>query len=422
VSAYQLPSGRVVDLTTRGEPRARRAEHGAPLFAEVKGLVEAGDVALRGADLASLALADFHALRAILTRLGWVFEEPVELTCRNCQAPLTHAPCAALPLGPFADRELGDPELDVTLPLGVPHDVPGLGAVVLGPLTVSEAAPLHAALAEPTLRLSPRLVRAMGALSIGGESRPAHVARLLERAPEASWGAVTDLFLRAHYPPRLFSIAMCPSCGARNDVDAPYDREFDPTAEVRASHAPDPARAGTDVGENTPFPTFAAFDGVASTRAARLLAEAGAEGVALVVESGVAACDDGGEPLLGAYLPGDAGDMHTPSRQPEITVYYRTFRAIWDEEGPYDWRAELDETLEHELAHHLAELAGGDPVDDDERHEIAREAARVVGGRALVRTELRAFSTDLAGFWRRTWPVWLLLLLAVLAVTLVEER
>jgi hypothetical protein len=421
VTTFQLPSGRVVGVATRGEPRARRAEHGAPLFAEVKGLFEAGDVALRDAELETLALADFHALRAILTRHGWVFEEPVELSCRNCLGPLTHRPCAALPLGPFADRELRDPELDVTLPLGVPHDVPGLGAVVLTPLTVLAAAPLHAALVEPTLRISPRLVRAMGVLSIGGESRPARVARLLERASEASWGAFTDLFLRAHYPPRLFSIAMCPACGARNDVDAPYDREFDPSAEVRASHAPGTA-AGTDAAPSARFPAFATFDRVASTRAARLLAEAGAEGVALVVESGVAACDDGGEPLLGAYLPGDAGDMHTPSRQPEITVYYRTFRAIWEEEGPYDWRAELDETLEHELAHHLADLAGGDAVDDDERREIAREAARVVGGRELVRTELRAFNSDLAGFWRRTWPVWLLLLLAVLAVTLAEER
>ncbi|MBF5066225.1 hypothetical protein G6O45_23615, partial [Salmonella enterica subsp. enterica serovar Istanbul] len=60
------------------------------------------------------------------------------------------------------------------------------------------------------------------------------------------------------------------------------------------------------------------------------------EAVELVVEGGTPAVDEGGEPLLGSYVPPHPGDAGAPSRAPVVTVYYRTFRATWDEDGAYD--------------------------------------------------------------------------------------
>ena len=50
------------------------------------------------------------------------------------------------------------------------------------------------------------------------------IADALARCPDEAWSAIGDLFLQAHYPPRLSSLVLCPKCGARNDVDAPYDQ------------------------------------------------------------------------------------------------------------------------------------------------------------------------------------------------------
>jgi hypothetical protein len=231
------------------------------------------------------------------------------------------------------------------------------------------------------------------------------------RAGDEAWGAVGDVFIATHYPPRLFSIALCPSCGARNDVDAPYEREFFPY------DAPGQERGRAD----TEFPVFDVFADRARTTARRAFAAAGVRDVAFVVEGGVAACDDGGEPLLGAYVPGHPGDMTAPTRQHEMTVYYRTFRAIWDEEGPYDWDAELVETIEHELEHHVAFLEGDDPMDEAERQEIRTEAARVLGKRTVVREGMRDFQADFLGFLARTWPIWVILAIATIAVTMSER-
>jgi hypothetical protein len=135
--------------------------------------------------------------------------------------------------------------------------------------------------------------------------------------------------------------------------------------------------------------------------------------VVLVVEGGVAACDDGGVPLLGSYVPPFEGSQDAPSRAGEITVYYRTFRAMHEDDGPYDWQAELRETIEHELEHHLHHL-GDDPMDEAERKEIVREAIRIVGRREMVRREARSLLRDVSEFARRTWPIWIgLLILAV---------
>jgi hypothetical protein len=450
--AVQLPSGRVVELRLSEQLAPRSPAAGAPLFSEVVDLFESGDVALHsdGAPLAVylLELCDFHALRAILTAAGLLTEETLDLTCRNCDAPLAHAPCAAMPLGPFVDRELTDPELDARLDLMACHEIPPVRVgrsrmareIRLAPVTVEGALPLFRALAAPELALTGDVVRAMGIAELvgetGGETNPARIARALSAASDRAWSAVTELFLAAHYAPRLFSIALCPKCGARNDVDAPYDREFDappceprePRADPREDGSPaagsrprsDPALAARPPSEDASdeLPAFDPFAERGRVIAKELFEAEGVTDVVFVADGGVPAVDDGGEPLMGAYLPGTAGEMGSPSRAHEITVYYRTFRAIWDEDGPFDWDAELRETIAHELDHHLAFLAGDDPMDDEERAEIRDEAIRVLGKRALVREGVRTFGEDALEFLRRTWPIWLLAAVATAIATL----
>lgn len=71
----------------------------------------------------------------------------------------------------------------------------------------------------------------------------------------------------------------------------------------------------------------------------------------------------------------------------EIRLYYRTFRAMFVDEGPYDVVGEIYETLEHELEHHRAFLDGDDPknwIARSERRSSARSDARWANERAYV--------------------------------------
>jgi hypothetical protein len=410
-SSVQLPTGRVIGLSGSPGREATRKQSPA-LFADAIALVDSGAVVLRAdgesIDIRALDLRDFHALRAILVHAGWLDEEPIEITCRNCERPIKHRPCASMKLGPFVDRELSHAELDATLDLEAAHPIPAVTMpgppkrakeIVLRHLRVADAMPLFEALGQRRLRVTSTVVHAMGIVRMGSEPSEQKLARALQRASDEAWSAVTELFLEAHYSPRLFSVASCPGCGARNDVDAPYEREFG-----YADHLhPKPGRTNDEV-----FPTFEAFADRAHALAETMFDERRIRGVSLVAEGGVPACDDGGEPLLGSYVPAFEGDASNPTRPAEVTVYYRTFRAMWDEDGPYDWDDELGETVEHELAHHEAHLAGDDPVDDEERLQIAEEAAGIVGRRALARGAVLGLFADLKGFARRTWPLWLL--------------
>jgi hypothetical protein len=98
-----------------------------------------------------------------------------------------------------------------------------------------------------------------------------------------------------------------------------------------------------------------------------------------------------------------------------VTIYYRTFVRIQEEEGPFDWDAELRETIEHELEHHVFHLRGEDPMDEEERAEIEREAVRVLGHREATRRTLAVFGRSFPDFVRRTWP---LIVLAALSLVL----
>jgi hypothetical protein len=409
-----LPSGLAVDVDVRGTPKPRERAPGTPLFSELPELVSSGDVKLlRGsepADVSSLELRDFHALRAIATRLGWVAEEAVEIACRNCGEVFAHAPCAALELGPFVDGELDDPELDHTLDLAVAHAIPPVrlagGAtardVKLRSVTAAEAAPLHRALRRRRLVVSDRVVRALGIEALGPVRDPRRIADALARCPDEAWEAIGDLFLLAHYPRRLTSIALCPKCGARNDVDAPYEREFEPSRPTEQSNA-------------EVFPDIEVFDAHAQASFERIAGALTGQ-VTLVVDETVPACDDGGEPLLGAYVP-PGGDASAPVGTGQITLYYRTFLAMWEEDGPYDWEGEIDETIDHELEHHDGWRVGHDSMDDEERAEIAREHARLVGRKTAARATVGAFGADIGGFLARTWPIWLIVGVVTVAIT-----
>ncbi|HEY1958126.1 MAG TPA: metallopeptidase family protein [Polyangiaceae bacterium] len=401
---FELPGGRVVRLRTKPKPKPRKASTPSDLFGGARALF----AEILDFDPGTLSLAEFHALRAIATHERWLEEEEIEIECRNCDAPMRVRPCAAMPIAPFSDAELDDEELDATLDLEAAHDVPKLGAVRLAPRTAAEAAPLHRALARATFDVTAEVVRAMGVVAIGEKRDPRAIARVLQRCDDRAFAAIERLFLDAHYPPRLFGLAVCESCGTRNDVDAPYDREFAPAED-------DAPRA------DEPLPTFDAFDALAKRIAEPLLAEAPGPPVQLVIEGGVPACDDGGEPLLGSYVPAQEADARNPANPGEITLYYRTFAAMWKEDGPYDLEAEVTETIEHELEHHAASLVGHDPKDEEERDEIAREARRVIGRKAVVRASAGAFAGDLREFWRRTWIVWILVLIAAAIAVMAQK-
>ncbi len=411
-----LPSGRIVGLNANvAKPRARMPKE--PLFSELPSLVASGELELTEAgaklDPSTLSLHDFHALRALATHYGWLAEEPVTIACRNCGESVDVAPCASLLPGPFVDGELDDPELDETLDLSLAHPIPAVHLsggrtareVRLKDVTVAEALPLHRALRRRRLVVSEPVVRAMGIVSLGDETRPRVLADALTRCSDEAWAAIGDCFLLAHYSPRLAAVVLCPKCGARNDVDAPYEREFEPSALTRQSGESNDA-IFSDI-DAFAVHAQASFDAIGGPVAAQ---------VRLVIDEGVPACDDGGEPLMGSYEP-PGGNAMAPVGNGAVTLYYRTFRAMWEEDGPYDWQAEVDETIEHELEHHAGWRAGDDPMDDEERAEIAVEHARLIGRKAAARQDVVALGADLRGFLARTWLIWVIVAVVTLAIT-----
>lgn len=402
-----------------GAGEARRRVPSSPLFAEVLALFEQGDVSVtavdgRVVDVRDLPLADFHTLRAIVLKAGLVFEEAIQITCRNCDATMTVQPCHGLELGPLVDDER-DEELDATAPFGRPFEVEDT-VVTFAARTVAEAAPLFTMLGEiredpaAALRIDAGVVQAMGIAALGRETDPASIAAELARCSETTFGAITDCYLASHYPLRLGSVAICAACNARNDVDAPFEREFDVHAGPR------------DDGPRDAFPAFDAFAGRAVALAEPYLDQVPGERVLLVIEGETPAVDDGGEPLLGSYVPPYAGDAGSPSRAPTVTLYFRTFLAMWNEDGPYDWEAEIEETVEHELEHHIHFLRGDDPLDDEERDAIDEEVARVVGQKEVQRRAASATSASLVDFVKRTWPLWVIAAIALALSFFVGEQ
>lgn len=429
-----LPSGTRVTLTRRrtGAIEPRVAKAGEPLFSEAREVL-AHDIRIERAaegttvEVDELALGDFHVLRAVVTRAGFLGDEEVELDCRNCGALVVARPCERLELGPWLDGELDDPELDHTFEFGAPIDIAtcrvamgrdrqvDASTVTLGPRTVGEVAPMFAALARDPVDIDEPFVTAMGIRALGPLSEPASIARALSDASDETFASVTEAFLASHYSLRLASDVLCTSCKARTTMIAPALREFEIGLDASPVDEARPSTAETF----PPLPPLEEFVELAHAIAEPLIAEIPGEKAVLLVEDGTPAVDDGGVPLLGSYVPPPPKDLPVPMTPPTVTVYYRTFLAIERDEGPYDWHEELTETIEHELEHHVFFLRGDDPMDEEEHAEIDRDVVRIVGRDETTRRALVGFGQSIPEFWRRAWPL-VLVGAAVLGISIAE--
>lgn len=459
-----LPSGLRVRVDSAGPSRGKPAEASATIFDDVLGLFARGEVTLeaqprkaRGGDakdatgkkaaklprsgavdVLDLSLADFHVLRAVLTKAGLLDEEKGELDCHNCGARIVvDAPSARLETGPWEDDEANDEELDALAPVDEPLDLAAPIAigrvrrahtVTFEARSVRHAMPLFQAVSRDPIAIDERFVTGMGLRALGPRAGseaavirdPARIAAILRECGDAELDAVAHAFFAVHYPLRLACDVFCPECKARNTIELPQVRELDVSPAPSGDEEDDedePAREG----DFTALPKLEVFVELAHAIAEPLLRDIPGRRVELVVEDGTPAVDDGGEPLLGAYDPPPPEDAPVPMRPPRVTVYYRTFEMVERTEGRFDWEDELRETIEHELEHHIYFLRGDDPMDEAEHAEIDREVVRVVGQREATRRTLVGFGHSIPDFFRRAWPL-VAIAAAVLAIALAEGR
>lgn len=414
--SFHLPSGARVELGAGS--RIELPGIFGPELAEVRARFSGVDG--RPVSLADLPLSDLACVRALARAVGLVDEALVAVDCRNCRHRFEVRPSSTLELGPFRDGELDDPELDAPFDFSRAESIPALDGgggndtIRLAPRTVAQAESLHRAIdpARP-FRITSSVVRGMGIVELAGETAPVRIARKLSDASDRAYDAVTALFEGAHYPPRLEVPHACPECGALEWLLVPLSRELslEPTAGEPALAVPSSESA---------FPSVDDFERMVREEADKAYAELGIGAVDLLVIDEAAEVDDGGEPLLGCYRPA-APDALVPAPA-EIRLFYRTFLVTHEEDGPYDVRAEIAETLRHELMHHLSYLAGHDPIDDEEREQIEHEVARRVGRFESRRRATRALRTELREFVARTWVVWLIAALVTLALVLANGR
>lgn len=373
-------------------------------------------------DLLGLPLADANVIETLAAALGAIEAEHAKLTCRNCEAAIELDGARALPLAPLL-APLGDPELDPPVDREEWHAFDARVPVArrgvadrfrLARRTLRDRIELEKHLDGP-LDVAAPLIRALGVNALAdGETiiakSPIAIARALDalddEAFDRAWDAICRAYDHQHWPPRLLAPAACPECGARHDVEV-----------VRRPLAWAPPR-GDHADEE--FPSLEAFTARAAKITREVFADLGIDdprGLEVLVEDSVPPCDDGGEPLLGSYTPNLAadGDVRVQSSPFVIAVYYRTFKSMFDDE-PYDVDAEIRETIEHELEHHVGFLEGHDPLDEEERAAIATEHRRLIGGNAA--TDLAAgagwLASDFGRFLRVTWPLWVLALFGLM--------
>ena len=55
-----------------------------------------------------------------------------------------------------------------------------------------------------------------------------------------------------------------------------------------------------------------------------------------------------------------------------VVLYYGSFRRVFAGEPAQVWREELEETILHELRHHIEDLAGLDRLNEEDRQELIR--------------------------------------------------
>lgn len=365
-------------------------------------------------DALALPLSDFHLIRDALERAGGLApaQEP-PFTCLNCDAPLAPVRRGA-PLEPLLDppEDVRAAEREAPARRVLARPLGPVTALELRVPTVAAAKTLWRRRAQEVLDVDVKLVRALGLRGIARRGRwernPERLARWLERIPEADFEVVLAAFEDAVYPARLQLPVVCASCGARDAVPAPSSREVEPGPDAWE------ALVGRR-GDPDAFPDFEAFARLARRLADEVFEARGVRGLALVVEGETPAVDDAGVPLLGSYLP-IPGDENDARDRFEITVYYRTF-ASEHAAGDFDVEAELRETLDHEVEHHLHHLRGVDPLDAEERREARDELMRVYGATRVRHAERAALAREL-GAMGRFFLVGLLVAGALLAVAM----
>jgi len=409
-----LPSGLVVRLSPAALKQTRaRSEGPASCLDALEVLQSTGFVTTddgQPVDISRLSLRDFHVLRAFLISAGFLPDELVELPCENCDKPFQVQASSLFEVGPFIDLELHDKEIDAPFDYKKNHPIPRVlvgreraQTVRLSERVVEDVRPLWEAEKTDEFRMTPAIVMAMGIVALGRERHASVIAEALMRASPEAFRAVADLVYQAHYSPRLVGAYKCRSCGARNDVEVLPIREipYDLSSGRRR--------------KRRQFPDVETFERLVREAGKRIYRQRGVRNIDLIVDDGVPACDDGGEPLLGCYTPSNVDELTGQDRGPEIRVFYRTFQAAFRDEPSFDVRGEIDETIDHEVVHHLHFLAGDDPLDDEEREAIVEENVRRIGKRESARRASRLFVDDVTGFFRTAWP---LLLVAFVATWL----
>lgn len=441
-----MPSGRRVrvDVAARGTPRdddrfrgEALAIGGRLLAALDEGALsvreddDGGARALTPEDLGPWPLRDFHALRDVAARLGVIADRTDDLTCRNCDAALDGDPRRAPTRDLddwYAPGRLGVEDVpfaagpgDVPLPLPVRHPGGRAARLTVAPVTVAEARPLWRALAKSdTPPATAAVVRALGVRALGSLRTPRRIARALEDAPEDVWRVLEAAFLLASYAPEGVRPVACSRCGAVHDVDAPAEREVPVDGPAEAFVLGDARALSAGEGGDAAFPAPDAFEALVERIADEVFAEMGVRNLELRVDDGTPPVDGAGEPLMASYRPVDvaqelglAGTGASDLRF-RVEVYPRTFEKMFAE-APYDVEAELRDTLEHEVEHHLHHLRGHDPMDEAEREEALRDLERTYGRRYVAAARRRAAADELLGFLRFAVPI-LLLVAAVAAV------
>jgi len=394
----RLPGGAVA-LWSPAAPAAVRA--GAPWKEEIVDAL-AGRLSVDGRPLdregvLDLPLIHFHALRLFVERRA-EGREPAEYTCRNCETAFEVDPLDVLPEKHFEER-LGDESLPGERSFDLPEPLRLRGAeaktVVLRPVTVRESLSLREAIARPRgWKVTPAIVRAMGIVRLGDEVHGARLARALDRASDAAWNEVAAAFDSLAYPSAGVVPYFCEKCEARNDLVVPADREL---------HV---EPAATPVGTG-PFPMDAdAFADAVERIGAEVFADRGVRGLVLVADAGTPPCDQGGEPLMGSYQVLQPDDTALrPDVTFEVSLFFQTFKRMWEEDGPYDVEAEIDETIDHEVEHHMGHLAGHDEQDEEEVEQIKRDLVATYGKKALAAGLAADFVGDVRRFVRTFWPV-----------------
>lgn len=362
-------------------------------------------IVLLDGEVDELFVSDFHLVRDLAERFGVIEPQPhPALTCRNCRHALDVDPVGADP-----ESLLAEPPVFEHPPMRWAEAVDGVRGALMDPVRVRDARALWRCLVAPEPVLDAAVVRGLGVVELTLEDGTTldtaeSIAERMNASSDALLDVITAAYDLVQYPPRMRFGLVCPECGAVHDVPTPSIREDDPPPE-----AFDVLFGAIE--EEGAMLDIDAFSAAVERFAAEVFEDRGVANIDVVVDEGVPPVDDSGEPLMGSYQPihENHGGTFTDVRF-EIALYYQTFVSMFAE-APYDVDAEIRETLDHEVEHHLHHLSGHDPLDAEERAEARADLERTFGKDAVRRAERDALRRELGQMGRVFF--WGLLVLAI---------